>query len=508
MSWKNFSPKEAEGADVIIIGSGMSGLCCAALLGKRGKRVVVLEQHDIAGGHIHSFKQGTEWVNAGWHYVGTLRSISRVLWDEITDKMPMKETAADEIVDTNYGHPGLSKNTYSEAMGGIPVKEFRRVSDYWTSIVIVKLAPAIVAAVFWFWFWATGKLKEAMMPYGAWCRKHAKNWTKAEDNEVWWTQRGDHGMPRDQTTAIVGCAVAGHYAFGVGYPEGGTYEAVVRMCKTVKARGGSVLVKAKVDEIALAEDKKTVKGVVVGSHLVEAPIVIVAGAWTLTQLLPKERVPKTLKAVVEKCGPSPQHGCVFITLAGETRDSIGMPTGNVWYKDKFFFSHKQTKTGVVVYAIWESSYYGRGAGYEDRKEDEAKAATDTLYKLFPKLKEAIVRLEKSGVADATTYDASTPATSQHYLQSWQGGSYGLAITRERCGDYKTIRALKPEVDGFKGLFLTGQDLMLPGVMSALMAGAVTAQAIVYPGWKGLFGNLLVELGKEYQAQASAAKKAS
>lgn len=39
-----------------MIGSGVGGLTAAALLSKAGKRVVVLEQHDQAGGCTHTFQ--------------------------------------------------------------------------------------------------------------------------------------------------------------------------------------------------------------------------------------------------------------------------------------------------------------------------------------------------------------------------------------------------------------------------------------------------------------------
>lgn len=47
---------EAKGLDAIIIGSGMGGLTCAATLAKAGKRVLVLEQHYVAGGCTHTFE--------------------------------------------------------------------------------------------------------------------------------------------------------------------------------------------------------------------------------------------------------------------------------------------------------------------------------------------------------------------------------------------------------------------------------------------------------------------
>ena len=51
-----------ESYDVIIIGSGIGGLCSAALLSMKGKKVLVLEKHFKIGGWTHTFRRKNyEW---------------------------------------------------------------------------------------------------------------------------------------------------------------------------------------------------------------------------------------------------------------------------------------------------------------------------------------------------------------------------------------------------------------------------------------------------------------
>ncbi len=58
--------------DYIVIGSGIGGMAAAALLSKVGRRVLVLEQHNIPGGFTQMFKRpGYRW-DVGVHIVGEM----------------------------------------------------------------------------------------------------------------------------------------------------------------------------------------------------------------------------------------------------------------------------------------------------------------------------------------------------------------------------------------------------------------------------------------------------
>lgn len=70
--------------DTVVLGSGIGGLCCGALLAKAGLKVLVLEQHSKIGGYAHNFKRRNFTFETGIHSVplgpdGTLMHILKTL---------------------------------------------------------------------------------------------------------------------------------------------------------------------------------------------------------------------------------------------------------------------------------------------------------------------------------------------------------------------------------------------------------------------------------------------
>lgn len=65
-------PKGEDEYDVVIVGSGIGGLTCVALLSKRGYKVLVLEQCYLVGGYCSSFKRRGFVFNSGVESVSGL----------------------------------------------------------------------------------------------------------------------------------------------------------------------------------------------------------------------------------------------------------------------------------------------------------------------------------------------------------------------------------------------------------------------------------------------------
>lgn len=72
--------------DAVIIGSGLGGLTCGATLAKAGKKVLVLEQHDLIGGCATCFKRKGMLVDAGLHELdwgSTKTDMKHIIFKEI-----------------------------------------------------------------------------------------------------------------------------------------------------------------------------------------------------------------------------------------------------------------------------------------------------------------------------------------------------------------------------------------------------------------------------------------
>ena len=88
---------------------------------------------------------------------------------------------------------------------------------------------------------------------------------------------------------------------------------------------------------------------------------------------------------------------------------------------------------------------------------------------------ALLRAHYPAWGTPTVVRTGTPATAEHFLG--QASSYGLSVGGPRFRDYDVVRALRPETE-VPGLYLTGVDILLPGVCSALASAVLTVRQVL------------------------------
>ena len=504
-----------EHYDVIIIGSGISGLCCGALLSMEGKKVLILEKHFKLGGYTHTFRRkGFEW-DVGIHYIGGVHkkhSFSRKLFDKISDnnlKWHKMSSNYDRII-----FPDKSYNFIA------PKKAFiKQIKDYFPENTedidkYIKLVKTVNKTTLkHFSSKALSGLSEKILsPFLS--RKFLKfsNMTTYEglktitDNDkligVLTGQWGDYGMPPKQSSFVMHCMIANHYFDGANYPVGGSRMIAETIIPVIKKNGGELAKNCGVDKIWI--EKNICKGVILenGEMISSQSVISTAGvANTITKFLRDEEYLKDYKDNLNKVKPSSGHACLYIGFNQSAKD-LGIKDTNLWIYPSYdhdtttknfqdnqenefpvlymsFASakdpnwdlyHPNTATMEVIvpsgfehYEKWKDMpWRKRGQEYEEYKEELCQRMIKSVYKHCPHLKDKI-----------SYYELSTPLSTKTLANYNYGELYGIDHDPKRFNQ----KWLKPKTP-IKNLYLSGQDILTVGLAGALASGVLTTSVLL------------------------------
>lgn len=127
-----------EKYDVVIIGAGIGGLVCGCYLAKEGLKVLIIEQHNKAGGYCTSFERKGYRFDVGVHYLGSFkRGVLRKILDELNIKLEVnKIDPCDKIImpdNITYVRPDPS-DTLREFKKSFP-KESKNIDRFFDFIL-------------------------------------------------------------------------------------------------------------------------------------------------------------------------------------------------------------------------------------------------------------------------------------------------------------------------------------------------------------------------------------
>jgi len=516
--------KVPEELDYIVIGSGIGGLASAAMLSRLGYKVLVLEQHDRAGGCMHVFDDKGFEFDTGVHYIGRMRKYEERINSIIKGKLKWNQLGAKDdhyTYDTilmgdhiKYNYRGL---IWKEDLLHRFPNEKEAIEKFANAIKSYTTVPPLLwglAKMYPIW------LGNLLMKFATWYWPElGMNWADVLDS---WTSNnelkqvlcgnfGDLGGLSKECSAWIAIGVHKHYlSEGAFYPEGGPEAITKGMIPIIERAGGRVLVRAEVTKIIVSE-YNIAMGVMVRKGKNEFAVraksgVISAIGYKLTNKLTENKLPTLPKSLQAR---SVAHITVFLGLRGG-QDELKLPSNNFWMfpgmkkdecyddfikstrkeflqkgrclgflgfpsaKDPNFAERFPNKsTAVVISELpwefveeWESEKVDhRSDEYKAMKEKWANHVLETcVFKQFPKLRDRVV-YKKVG----------TPLSSAFYLGKEKGESYGLSFPVERYTN--SHQYLRPETP-IPGLFLTGQDVLTAGWAGALGAAELTVGNIL------------------------------
>jgi all-trans-retinol 13,14-reductase len=505
--------------DLIIIGSGISGMAAAAVYAKEGKRALVLERHYTAGGFTHVFKRKEYEWDVGIHYIGGVthkRAMNRVLFDYITDEQLEWEDMGEIYDRVRFGDDAYDfykrpKHFVKHLQDRFPDSADKRAIEQYMELV----GKATRAGLMYFNEKAlppeiSAQMGDAMR---ADFLRYASQTTREVLEEltdnikligVLTAQYGDYGLPPGESSFAMHAMVVNHYLYGGAFPVGGSSRIAETIAPVIAAAGGLILTNAGVDEI-LVEDNRAVGVCMEDGRELHAPLIIsCAGVEnTYRRLLPPAvRDAFALPALADTVKRSGGHMDLYIGFK-ESAEQLGLQKANYWVYPDGGYDHDQNVATYLedrdepfpmVYISfpsakdpdWENRYPGtatievltlapyewfeqwqdtqwkrRGDEYEAFKEQLSQRLLEVLYRYEPQLR---------GKVDH--YELSTPLSTKQFANYANGEMYGLAHTPNRF-EQKFLRPHTP----VEGLYLTGQDIVTVGVAGALMSGILTVSAI-------------------------------
>ena len=494
--------------DYVVIGSGMGGMTSAALLAKLGRKVLVLEQHNIPGGFTQMFKRpGYRW-DVGVHIVGEMseRSYLGRLLRNLTNGDLQWEPVGEIYDEFNFpdGFTIQFPNTpdaFRETLHEYFPDERQAISDY---LDLVKAASRSTSKM----LQARATPKTLMLGRNRKMIEAANiylDMTTADAlasltddpklRAVLAAQWGYYGVTPTRSSFGMHALMVQHFLWGAYYPVGGASSIARTMLQTVADAGGWTALRRSAEEIMVR------RGSVVGVRLSDGTIIptkrviSAAGAVPTSDMLSG---PRPVATPYEEAGPA--HVSLYLGFKGDIA-AAGAERYCQWYYNTWNIEEEmwsvapdkpmspaqvlfcsfpslkdpthdpgpeQRHTGeAITFVPWESfsdwtgsKWKRRGESYDAFKSKMTEVLLEQYLSHYPELEPMVDHVE-----------LSTPLSTNHFAASHRGSIYGLSTTPERFHD----KSLHPKTD-VKGLYFGGVDASTPGIAGALSGGLLAAMA--------------------------------
>ena len=493
--------------DVVVIGSGIGGLSCAALLARYGFDVTVCESHSIPGGAAHAFERNNfkfdsgPSLHSGLSYSPSANPLRQVL-DAIGEDLPcvtyntwgccLPEGNFDTSVGAEQFCEVLARLRGNDAVA--EWRELQRVMEPLASAAIALPPTALRldlgAAI------AVGRFAPSLVRHVANIGKLTGSFARVIDGTVkdpfirnWLNLLCFllSGLPADGTSAAeMAFMFADWYRPDVvlDYPLGGSGAIADALVRGLERHGGRIMLGAHVEQVLVQGDRAV--GVQLrGGKVVKARRAVVSNAsvWDTLKLVPEKALPKRFRAKrqatpecdsfmhlhlgIDAAGIRSDLACHYI-IVNDWKLGVTAPQNVVLVSIPSLLDSSLAPPGKHVihaytpgnepYDLWQGMDR-QSQEYAQQKQLRAEVMWQALERIIPDVRS---RCEVTLVG--------TPLTHERYLRRHRG-SYGPAI---RAGEGFFPGSNTP----LGGLLCCG-DSTFPGIgLPAVAAsGAIAANTL-------------------------------
>ncbi|HNP19729.1 MAG TPA: NAD(P)/FAD-dependent oxidoreductase [Fulvivirga sp.] len=497
---------EEEKYDIVIVGSGLGGLECGAILSEEGYKVIVLEKNKQIGGNLQIFSREKRIFDTGIHYIGGLDKGENLYgyfkYIGIMDDLKIKKLDDDGFDVVSFeGDPieyryGQGYDNFIEIMSGYFPKEREGIIKYCNTLKDVCRSFPMYNI----------EPRNTEQAHSIYLDINAREFIESctDNKKLQQVLAGTNVLyagEGDKTPLYVHALVINSYIESSWRCIDGGSQIAILLSRKIRNNGGKVVKHAEV--VSFDFEGENIKSAVLadGSKIDGDMFISNMHPAVTLDLIDEGRLRKAYRKRIQSLENSISVFIVYLVLKKDrikyfNRNYYHYIHADVWnganYKDRWpegyaLFTGISSKTDEYTDAMtimsymryedtkkWEETFNTvskdnpsskdstRGQEYEAFKKEKAELLIDELEKRFPNIRD-----------DIESYYTSTPLTYRDYIGTTDGSLYG--VSKDHKNPLKSFISAKTKVPN---LYLTGQNLNMHGVLGVTIGAVTTCSEII------------------------------